>query len=171
MDDNLPDHLTTDAWIDATISDPLIRPAAGYMRAKYVLEHLSAYLKWLEVEYGKSCPFAFTLTTNITDAALFPEEEQKMVLAATKILSQQTNTVKEGEAYLEYTTNGAPHIHGWYKTEKGGRIYAKIFKRHWNLWNEDIRIGKGHQGGYHEKQKSANYNKYASAEGRLIYKV
>lgn len=154
-----------------TFPDPTVRPEGGFMRSKYLVEHHNEFIKWLDKTYGKQCYYAFTLTSNIQDPTLFKEEEEKMCIAATKILSQQTNPVKEGEAYLEYTDKGVPHIHGWYSTEKGGRIYAKIFKRHWSLWNEDKRIGKGHQGGYHEKQKSSQYSKYASAEGRLIYKV
>lgn len=164
-------NLSPDHFIADTIKDPMQRPIDNYMKSKYIVENMNRYLKWIDTQYNLLTPYAFTLTTNITDSEKFLEEEQKMILAATKILTQNTNPIVDGEAYLEYTANGAPHIHGWYKTKSGGRVYAKIFKRHWSLWNEDKRIGDGHQGGYHKKMKSIKYHGYASAEDRLVYKV
>lgn len=108
--------------------------------------------------------YAYTLTTNGNDVA---EEEQKLCEAVEKLFRQKSVPIQQGEAYLEYTEQGRPHIHGWYETEDGGRIFAKIFKRCWSLWGET----RGHTrfaGGYHEEMKTNRYKNYASAEGRVI---
>jgi len=111
--------------------------------------------------------YAFTLTTNANNDDWI-QAEQDMIQAAHKLFTQTTCTIQEGESYLEYTHNGRPHIHGWYQTENGGRVYAKVFERIWKIWDEDKRQGKGHQGGFHEKVKSLNYERYASAEERKV---
>lgn len=120
-----------------------------------------------EDQSNKKKQFAFTLTTNGDDVA---EEEEKLREAVEKIFRQQTVPVYEGAAYLEYTEAGRPHIHGYYETNDGGRIFAKVFKRCWPLWGET----RGHTkfaGGYHEQMKTNRYKGYMAAEGRVVCTV
>lgn len=110
--------------------------------------------------------WAFTLTTNGNDVR---EEEQKLCSAVYKLFRQQTTLVEAGGAWLEYTEEGRPHIHGWYQTVEGGRVFAKTFQRCWPLWKEkrgQTKFG----GGYHEQMKTNRYLGYASAEGRQVLK-
>lgn len=108
--------------------------------------------------------YAFTLTTNGNDVM---EEQEKLCLAVEKLFRQRTVPIEEGGAWLEYTAVGRPHIHGWYTTEDGGRVFAKVFQRCWPLWKEK-RGAKEFPGGYHEEMKKDRYLGYASAEGRQI---
>jgi len=90
-----------------------------------------------------------------------------MVEAAHKLFRQQTVPILEGEAYLEYTEEGRLHIHAWYETDDGGRVFAKIFRRCWQYWGE--KSGKTKfAGGYHEQMKTARYKGYSASEGRVI---
>lgn len=107
--------------------------------------------------------FAFTFTTNKTKE----EIEQEMCDSAHKLFVQKTVPVRAGEVYLEYTEEGRPHLHGWYETQDGGRIFAKTFRRCWQYWGEKDKRTK-FAGGYHEEMKSNRYRGYASSEGRLI---
>ena len=108
--------------------------------------------------------FAFTFTTNL-DTKL--EVQQEMCNSAWKLMTQKTTPVEEGEVYLEYTEQGRPHLHGWYVTEDGGRIFAKTFRRCWPSWGEKARQTK-FAGGFHELMKSNRYKGYSSSEGRLV---
>lgn len=108
--------------------------------------------------------FAFTLTTNGNDVM---EEQANLCYAVMKLFVQKTCPIEEGGAWLEYTSVGRPHIHGWYTTEDGGRVFAKVFQRCWHLWKEK-RGQKEFPGGYHEEMKKDRYLGYASAEGRQI---
>lgn len=108
--------------------------------------------------------FAFTLTTNGNDRA---KDQRELCYAVHKLFLQKTCPIEEGGAWLEYTEQGRPHIHGWYQTETGGRVYAKVFARAWPLWKEkrgQTKFG----GGFHEEMKSERYLNYASAEGREV---
>lgn len=82
---------------------------------------------------------------------------------------------------LEHTEKGTPHVHGMYKTPSGRRIATKYFQRHhsikeWvktdddkNFWNEKIKLGHGHRGGYHQKARSTeSYEGYLEKEGVVI---
>lgn len=107
--------------------------------------------------------YAFTFTTNL-------EKEQiqaDMIDSCHRLFRQQTVPIEEGEAYLEYTKEGRPHIHGWYETRDGGRVFAKIFQRCWSYWKEERGKTK-FAGGMHEEMKSDRYKAYSSAEGRVI---
>jgi len=141
------------------------------MLHKWCIAHVDEFNKWFDKQDEKQVWYAFTLTSNEGDPAKFPALEAKMKQAATKLLEQQTNPVKAGAAYLEKCENGRPHIHGYYHIEGGKRIYAKIFKRHWQQWNEDTKIGDGHIGGYHKKMISESYKDYAAAEEDLVCKI
>lgn len=107
--------------------------------------------------------FAFTFTTNQSKE----EIQAEMCYSCYKLFLQQTVPIRQGEAYLEYTKEGRPHIHGWYETEDGGRVFAKVFQRAWKYWKEQ-RGQKAFAGGFHELMKSNRYKGYASAEGRVI---
>lgn len=108
--------------------------------------------------------FAFTFTTNLNTQL---EIQQEMCFAAYKLFLQNTTPVEEGEVFLEYTKEGRPHLHGWYVTKDGGRIFAKTFRRCWKYWGEKDRQ-KRFAGGFHEEMKTNRYKGYASAEGRKV---
>lgn len=108
--------------------------------------------------------YAFTFTTN-QDTKL--EIQKEMCESAYKLFTQKTIPIAKGEVYLEYTEAHRPHLHGWYETEDGGRVFAKIFRRVWSPWGEKDRM-KRFPGGYHEEMKGDRYIGYASSEGRLI---
>lgn len=112
----------------------------------------------------KATKFAFTFTTN-QDTKL--EIQQEMCSSAWKLFQQRTTPVAEGQVYLEYTGEDRPHLHGWYETESGGRIFAKTFHRCWKYWGEKARQTK-FAGGFHERMKTPRYLEYASSEGRLV---
>lgn len=113
--------------------------------------------------------YAFTFTTG-AKAEDFAKVEDELVEAALKLFRQESVPVQEGEAFLEYTEEGRPHIHGWYKTTDGGRIFSKVFHRAWPEWAE--KRGKTKfAGGYHEEMKSNRYVGYANSEGRLVASV
>lgn len=108
--------------------------------------------------------WAFTLTTNGDDVT---EETDRLCSAVYKVFQQQTTPVEVGGAWLEYTEAGRPHIHGWYQTVQGGRVFAKTFQRCWPLWKEKRGMTR-FAGGYHEQMKTNRYIGYASAEGREV---
>jgi len=128
------------------------------------------YDEWKKEQQKKTQRYAFTITTNVPETE-YATAEQEMKTAVVKLFAQKSQEVLKGAAYLEYTSKGAPHIHGWYMIEGGGRIYAKNFKRVWKLWDETKKHGAGFQGGYHAKLIDDRYEKYASAEERLVVKV
>lgn len=112
--------------------------------------------------------YAFTFTTG-EDTKL--EIQKEMCEAAYKLYTQKSKEIARGEVYLEYTENNRPHLHGWYETEDGGRVYSKIFKRIWPTWGEGKSNRADFIGGYHKEMASEQYKKYASDEGRrLIFK-
>jgi len=108
--------------------------------------------------------YAFTFTTNDDDR---PKAQRELCYAVQKLFLQRTNPIAQGGAWLEYTEAGRPHIHGWYETEDGGRVFAKTFARCWHLWKEKRGMTR-FPGGYHEQLKSNRYIGYASAEGREV---
>lgn len=125
---------------------------------------IEAYLRQEHPAPKKRKTFAFTFTTN-KDTQL--EVQKEMCYSAWKLFQQKTTPVEEGEVYLEYTEQKRPHLHGWYVTEDGGRIFAKVFHRCWPSWGEKARQTK-FAGGYHELMKTNRYKGYASSEARLI---
>lgn len=132
--------------------------------AKANWPEIEAYLRQEHPAPKKLNIYAFTFTTNL-DTKL--EVQKEMCYSAWKLLQQKTTPVKEGKVYLEYTDQGRPHLHGWYATESGGRIFAKTFRRCWPTWGEKERQTK-FAGGYHELRKSERYEEYSSSEGRLV---
>lgn len=124
-------------------------------------ERWEAHVK--RVHHEKRRTYAFTFTTNLGR----DEIQQEMIDSCHKLYRQQTVPIEEGEAYLEYTKEGRPHIHGWYETKDGGRVFAKVFQRCWKYWKEERGKTK-FAGGYHEEMKLNRYKGYSSAEGRVI---
>lgn len=137
-----------------------------YERASpLLLKETQEHMEHMRTEHRevKRKQYAFTLTTNKSKE----EIETTMIESCYKLYKQQTCPIREGEAYLEYTEEGRPHIHGWYETEDGGRVFAKVFARCWPAWKEKRGQTK-FAGGYHEQMKTNRYKGYASAEGRVI---
>lgn len=130
-------------------------------RCREFLEHCRRYHPDKKKDRKR---FAFTFTTNSNEGV---KEQVSMCEAAWRLMLQQTNPVVEGEVFLEYTEAERPHLHGWYETQDGGRIFAKVFRRCWHRWSEKDRQ-KRFAGGYHEEMKTKRYQDYASAEGRVI---
>lgn len=124
-------------------------------------EHLEHCKRYHADRKGKQ--YAFTFTTNKSKE----EIESTMIESCYKLYRQQTCPIREGAAYLEYTEEGRPHIHGWYETEDGGRVFAKVFARCWPAWKEKRGLTK-FAGGYHELLKTNRYKSYASCEERVI---
>jgi hypothetical protein len=141
------------------------RELYGQFRDAYLVDLKKQYVAFQKESYQKKQVWGFTLTTNKVD------DEQALKDAVIKLMTQTSCPIAEGQAFLEYTKDGKPHIHGYYTRAKGCRIYAKIFTRSWPLWDESKKHGKGHQGGWHQKINSDQYKDYAAAEGRQIYPV
>jgi len=147
-------------WLNATYEGPdkVVSTTRIVEDARRISEHVRTEHK--EVVRKQ---YAFTFTTNKTKE----EIEEEMIRSAHKLFRQQTVPIREGAAYLEYTEEGRPHIHGWYETQDGGRVFAKVFARCWSAWKEKRGVTK-FAGGYHEQMKTNRYKGYASAEGRVI---
>lgn len=126
-----------------------------------------------KVDSRKATPgteFAFTLT-------MPPDyKPNKTVLESAKLIMKNGLTAdkpyekaSQWAIVLEHTDKGTPHVHGVYKTESGRRISAKYFKRYWDLWDEKVKLGAGHKGGYHAKARhSESYAAYLEKEGVVI---
>jgi len=108
--------------------------------------------------------YAFTFTTNLDTGA---EIQKEMCESAAKLFDQKTVPISSGRVYLEYTKEGRPHLHGWYQTVDGGRVFAKVIRRCWRFWGEKDRA-KHFPGGYHAEMVSDRYQQYAAGEGRLL---
>lgn len=151
--------------IDYTLIAP--GPGNGCERCAFLFAHddsKAVYDHILEHVPKVKKNYAFTFTTNGDDVA---EEESKLITAVYKLFTQATVPIEDGEAYMEYTEQGRPHIHGWYQTMDGGRVFSKVFQRCWELWGEKRGLTQ-FPGGYHEEIKSNRYYGYASAEGKII---
>jgi len=106
--------------------------------------------------------FAGTLTMSPAD----PENEDTMIEAMKKIVKQETCPVKRYAWYLEYQSNGLPHVHFIYETVSTGRIHQKVFKRYWKIWDESRKQGQGFRGGYHKVVDSETaYLEYIEKDG------
>lgn len=126
-----------------------------------------------KVDSRKATPgteFAFTLT-------MPPDyKPNKTVIESAKLIMKNGLTAdkpyekaSQWAIVLEHTDKGTPHVHGVYKTESGRRISAKYFKRYWDLWDEKVKLGAGHKGGYHAKARhSESYAAYLEKEGVVI---
>jgi hypothetical protein len=102
-------------------------------------------------------------------------EPKKPIIEAAKMIMEHGITNKPYEntskwiIVLEHTEAGTPHVHGWYKTNSGRRIASKYFQRYWPLWDEKVKMGSGHKGGYHQKARhNESYDAYLKKEGQII---
>lgn len=159
----MTDILSSFSSIDYTTLAPMNNcPKCSYLwnktDSKLFMAHLHEHIPKPVKKY------AFTFTTNGNDVSV---ERDKLHNATVKLFTQQTVPIQEGGAWLEYTEAGRPHIHGWYTTIDGGRVFSKVFQRCWHLWGEKKGLTK-FPGGFHEVMKTDRYIGYASAEGRLI---
>lgn len=113
--------------------------------------------------------YAFTLTCAPTDQKTL----QDMIDAA-EYLSKYglTNAPEERPCKFAYVVEHPEtnfHIHGVYSTASGRRIAAKYFKRAWSLWDERVKLGHGHRGGYHKLCMDPHqYQGYLEKEGVVV---
>lgn len=114
--------------------------------------------------------YAFTLTMPPEYISKKPIEESARLLMENGLTSGKPyEKASKWAIVLEHTEKGTPHIHGVYQTPSGRRIEQKYFKRYWDLWDEKIKMGHGHKGGYHQKARhSDSYAAYIEKEGVLI---
>lgn len=152
-------HMRESAAVNTRDWNPAAKTAELYRLVMMNLNHCK-----VAHPVKKQKTFAFTFTTNSNTKL---EIQKEMCHSAYKLFLQKTTPVEEGEVYLEYTEEGRPHLHGWYQTQDGGRIFAKVFRRCWPQWGEKDRQTR-FAGGYHEEMKTNRYKGYASAEGRLV---
>lgn len=106
--------------------------------------------------------WAFTLTYSPLKHGWTKDEAQAVMKEAIRRLRHYyRNELVEFEAIGEWTQAGLPHVHGHYLLQQGKRITTKNFKRAYPIWNPNHRMGKGHEGGYHEPARSdADYTGY-----------
>lgn len=106
--------------------------------------------------------WAFTLTYSPQKHGWNKEEAQEAMREAIKRLRHYyRHEIEEFDAVGEWTQAGYPHVHGHYRLHAGKRMTTKNFKRAYPIWNPNTKIGKGHEGGYHEPAKSdSDYSGY-----------
>lgn len=110
--------------------------------------------------------YAFTLTMPPDYEHKKPIEEVARLICENGMTSKPYERPVQWAYVLEHTEAGTPHIHGMYRTASGRRIERKYFKRYWPLWDEDVKLGHGHKGGYHQKARSEEcYDAYIQKEG------
>lgn len=106
--------------------------------------------------------WAFTLTYSPVKHGWSKDEAQAVMSEAIRRLRHYyRNELVEFDAIGEYTQAGLPHVHGHYRLNGGLRMTTKNFKRAYPIWNPKVRIGKGHEGGYHEPaSRDSDYSGY-----------
>lgn len=115
-------------------------------------------------EEGTEYAFTLTMPPDYQPAIPLPEAAKKIMKHG--ITNKPYEHAIEYAYVLEHTDAGTPHIHGVYKTRSGRRISSKYFARYWSLWDEKIKLGHGHKGGYHQKARhSESYAAYLEKEG------
>lgn len=99
---------------------------------------------------------------------------KRPIIEAAKMIMEHGLTNKPYEkpikwiVVLEHADTNA-HVHLWYKTNSGRRIASKYFQRYWPLWDEKIKLGSGHKGGYHQKARhTESYEAYLLKEGQIF---
>jgi len=112
--------------------------------------------------------YAFTLTMPPDYTPKKPIEEVARLILSHGLTSKPYEKPNKWAYVLEHTDKGTPHIHGVYKTPSGRRIEQKYFKRYWDLWDEKVKLGAGHKGGYHCKARhNQSYQAYMEKEGEV----
>lgn len=110
--------------------------------------------------------YAFTLTMPPNYDTKKPIEEVARLICTNGLTNKPYEKPEKWAYVLEHTEAGTAHIHGMYKTPSGRRIAAKYFQRYWPLWDEKIKLGHGHKGGYHQKARhNESYVAYMGKEG------
>jgi len=113
--------------------------------------------------------YAFTLTQPPTYKAKKPITEVARLIMQNGLTSKPYEKAVQWAYVEEHTESGTPHIHGVYKTASGRRIEQKYFKRYWDLWDEKVKLGAGHKGGYHAKARHNEcYSAYMEKEGEVV---
>ena len=113
--------------------------------------------------------YAFTLTMPPDYVPHKSLEEVARLILERGITNKPYEKADEWAFVLEHTEKGTPHIHGVYKTSSGRRISSKYFQRYWPLWDEKIKLGAGHKGGYHAPARhSESYHAYLLKEGVVV---
>jgi len=114
--------------------------------------------------------YAFTLTMPPSYKPKKPIDVQARAIMEHGLTNKPYERPIKWAYVVEHTEAGTPHIHGVYQTPSGRRISAKYFKRYWDLWDEDTKLGQGHKGGYHAKARhNESYDAYMSKEGNVIH--
>lgn len=113
--------------------------------------------------------YAFTLTMPPDYQPKKPIEDAAKLILEHGLVSKTKEKACEWAFVKELTEAGTPHIHGVYRTPSGRRIEGKYFARYWPLWDEKIKLGHGHKGGYHAKARhTESYKAYMEKEGVVI---
>lgn len=113
--------------------------------------------------------YAFTLTMPPDYVLKKPLPEVARMVMEYGLTNKPYEKADRYAYVLEHTDAGTPHIHGVYKTKSGRRISSKYFKRYHDLWDEKIKFGNGHKGGYHQKARhNESYEGYMEKEGVVI---
>lgn len=113
--------------------------------------------------------YAFTLTMPPDYTPAKPIEEVARLIMEKGLTNKPYEKASSWAYVLEHTEKGVPHIHGVYKTPSGRRIATKYFNRYWPLWDEKVKLGHGHKGGYHSPARhSESYAAYLEKEGVVI---
>lgn len=162
MDRDCPDVDAIDYWTDriCRIEERMAPTLAEHQSLWDRHEKQLAHCRNAEKLHKGS--WAFTLTYSPSKHGWDKEEAQAAMTEALRRLQHYyRNEIIEFHACGEYTQSGQPHVHGHYSLTDGKRMTTKNFKRAYPIWNPNHRIGKGHEGGYHEPAKSdSDYSGY-----------
>lgn len=110
--------------------------------------------------------YAFTLTMPPKYEPKKPIDEVARLICTNGLTNKPYEKPEKWAYVIEHTEAGTAHIHGMYKTASGRRIATKYFNRYWPLWDEKVKLGNGHQGGYHSKARhNESYSAYMTKEG------
>lgn len=113
--------------------------------------------------------YAFTLTMPPDYTPAKPIEEVVRLIMEKGLTNKPYEKASSWAFVLEHTEKGTPHVHGVYRTQSGRRIATKYFNRYWPLWDEKVKMGLGHKGGYHSPARhSESYAAYIEKEGVVI---
>ena len=121
----------------------------------------------------KSVPgtaYAFTLTSPPDYVNPKPiEEAVALIMEHGRTSKPEYDKPVQWAYVLEHTEAGTPHIHGVYQTACGKRLETRYFSRYWKIWDEKIKLGHGHKGGYHLKARhTESYDAYIQKEGVVV---
>jgi len=115
-----------------------------------------------------STSYAATLTMPPDYAPKRPLIEAAKMIMEHGLTNKPYEKATKWIVVLEHADTNA-HVHLWYKTNSGRRIASKYFQRYWPLWDEKVKLGSGHKGGYHQKARhTESYESYLLKEGEII---